>query len=150
MLQIFIDADACPVRHETYRVAQRYELMVWVVANQWMDMPDDPSIRLEVVNVGFDAADDWIVEHVERGDIVITDDIPLSARCLEKDARVLTNRGEVRSKESIGAALAMRELMQYMRDSGESKGGQKPLQEKDRRYFLQELDKLVHSVKKYG
>lgn len=150
MLDIYIDADACPVRDEVYRVAERYQLMVWVVANQWMNMPDDPSIRLEVVNDGFDAADDWIVEHVHSGDIVITDDIPLSARCLEKGTRVITNRGELRDSDSIGTAMAMRELMQYMRDAGESKGGQKPLQEKDRRLFLQELDKLVHSVKKYG
>ncbi len=150
MLNIYVDADACPVKNEIYRVAKRYELMCWVVANQWINMPDDPSIRLEVVDDGFDAADNWIAEHVEHGDIVITDDIPLAARCIEKNARVLTGRGEVRDAGSIGEALAMRELMQYVRSSGDVKGGQKPMDDRDRNKFVQKLDQLVHAVKKHG
>jgi uncharacterized protein YaiI (UPF0178 family) len=113
-----------------------------------MDMPNDPSIRLEVVNDGFDAADDWIVERVKPGDVVITDDIPLASRSLEKGALVLTNRGEIRDANSIGEALAMRELMQYMRSSGEVRGGNKPIDDQDRRLFQQQLEKLIHVAKK--
>ncbi len=143
MPRIYIDADACPVREETYRVAARHQLMVWVVANQWMNMPNDPSIRLEVVDDGFDAADKWIVERVQAGDVVVTDDIPLASLCLEKSAQVITNRGEVRDTKSIGEALAMRELMQYLRDTGESRGGQKPIEKKDRKRFMQQLEKML-------
>ncbi|MBA2481555.1 MAG: YaiI/YqxD family protein [Planctomycetes bacterium] len=150
MLHIYIDADACPVKAETYRVAKRHALRVSVVANQWMDMPNDPSIRLEVVDDGFDAADHWIVERVGRGDIVITDDIPLASRCIAKGARVLTARGQIHDEQSIGGALAQRELMQYLRESGTVSGGQKPMHANDRARFLQELEKLVHSVKKHG
>lgn len=141
---IYIDADACPVKDETYAVAKRYELLVHVVANQWMGMPDDPMIRLEVVDDGFDAADDWIAERAGPGAIVISDDIPLAKRCLDAGALVITNRGEVRTHDSIGEALAMRELMQYLRDAGDAGGGQKPFDAGDRRHFREELDRLVH------
>jgi uncharacterized protein len=150
MLRIFIDADACPVKAETYRVAKRHGLLVSVVANQWMDMPNDPMVRLEVVDDGFDAADDWIVERAARGDIVITEDIPLASRCIAKGARVLTGRGTIHDERSIGGALAQRELMQYLRDAGTVKGGQKPMNDQDRARYLQELEKLIHSVKKHG
>ncbi|MBA3708799.1 MAG: YaiI/YqxD family protein [Planctomycetes bacterium] len=150
MLRIFIDADACPVKAETYRVAKRHALLVTVVANQWMDMPNDPMVRLEVVDDGFDAADHWIVEHAARGDIVICDDIPLTARCIAKGTRVLTGRGLIHDENSIGGALASRELMQYLRDAGAVKGGQKPMSEQDRALYLRELEKLIHSVKKHG
>ena len=150
MLHIHIDADACPVKEETYKVAKRHGLMVTVVANQWMSMPNDPTIRLEVVDDGFDAADDWIVAHVGKGDIVISEDIPLAARCLTKGARVLTGRGRIYDEGSIGGALAQRQLMQYLRGAGDVKGGAKPMQASDRALFLQELEKLIHSVKKHG
>ncbi len=150
MLHVFIDADACPVKDETYRVAKRYALAVTVVANQWINMPNDPTIRLTVVDDGFDAADNWIAERVGAGDIVVSDDIPLSARCLAKGARVITGRGEVRDKDSIGDALAQRELMQYLRGAGDVRGGPKPMQAQDRNRFMQELDRLVHAVKKHG
>jgi uncharacterized protein YaiI (UPF0178 family) len=88
-LKIYIDADACPVKEETYRVARRYDISVTVVANSWMRVPGEGSIRLQVVEGDFDAADDWIVEHVERDDIVISGDIPLAARCIEKGAAVI-------------------------------------------------------------
>ena len=146
MPAIYIDADACPVKDEVYKVAQRHGLMVWVVANQWMNMPNDPSIRLEVVDDGFDAADDWIAERAGASDIVITDDIPLASRCIKNNAKILTNRGQERDESSIGEALAMRELMQYMRDAGESKGGQKPMTDKDRRSFAMRLDQIVQQV----
>jgi len=145
MPTIYIDADACPVKDETYAVAARHGLLVRVVANQWMGMPNDPMIRLEVVDDGFDAADDWIVEAVQAGDIVISDDIPLAARCLERGASVLSNRGERRSESSIGEALAMRELMQYLREAGAASGGQQPMQDRDRRQFMQALEFLISS-----
>jgi uncharacterized protein len=150
VLHLFIDADACPVKDEAYRVAKRYGMAVTVVANQWMGMPNDPTIRLEVVDDGFDAADDLIVARVGRGDIVVTDDIPLSGRCIAKGARVITARGEVRDADSIGADLAQRELMQYLRGAGEVRGGARPMQDRDRNQFVQALDKLVHSVRKHG
>jgi uncharacterized protein YaiI (UPF0178 family) len=150
VLRIYIDADACAVKEETYRVAKRHALIVIVVANQWMNMPNDPTIRLEVVDDGFDAADNWIVEQVGPGDIVITEDIPLASRSIGKGARVLTGRGTIYDEQSIGSALAQRELMQYLRDAGTIKGGQKPMQPKDRAAFMQELEKLVHSVRKHG
>jgi uncharacterized protein YaiI (UPF0178 family) len=146
----YVDGDACPVKAECYRVAKRYSWPVVVVANQWMSMPDDPTVRLEVVDDGFDAADDWIAERCAAGDIVITDDIPLAQRCLQRQSRVLTSRGEERDLDTIGSAMAMRELMQYVRDSGEGRTGPKPLLDKDRKRFLQELDKLVHAVRKFG
>ncbi len=150
MLHIYIDADACPVKPETYKVAKRHALVVTVVANQWMDMPNDPSVRLEVVDDGFDAADDWIAERVGRGDIVISDDIPLAARCIAKGARVLTGRGAIYDEQSIGSALAQRGLMQYLREAGAVSGGQRPIQARDRTLYMQELDRLVHAVRKHG
>jgi uncharacterized protein len=150
MLTIYIDADACPVKAETYRIAKRYGLLVMVIANQWINMPNDPMIRLEVVDDGFDAADNWICEKTSTGDIVITDDIPLAARCLTKGSRVLTNRGEIRDSNSISDALAQRQLLQYLRGAGDIRGGSKPMQDEDRHHFMQQLDKLIHAVKKHG
>ncbi|MFW5860164.1 MAG: YaiI/YqxD family protein [Planctomycetota bacterium] len=150
MTIIYIDADACPVKDETYRVASRYALLVYVVANSWMRMPDDPQIRLEVVGDGFDAADDWIAERAGAGDVVVTDDIPLAARCIAAGALVITTRGERRDTNSIGDAMAMRELMQYMRAAGEVGGGPKALDERDRRHFRQELDKVVTAALRAG
>ncbi len=146
MAKIYVDADACPVKAEVYAVAKRLNLLVHVVANQWMTMPNDPMIRLEVVDDGFDAADHWIVEKATGTDVVVTDDILLAGRCIEKGARVITNRGVVRDAGNIGEALAMRGLMQYMRASGDMSGGQKPLDESDRRRFRQALDKLIHAA----
>jgi uncharacterized protein len=148
MLNLFIDADACPVKDEAYRVAKRHGFTVSVVANQWMNMPNDPNIRLEVVDDGFDAADNWIAEYCERGDVVITEDIPLAARCIAKGARVLTGRGKIYDENSIGGAVAARELMQYLREAGTIKGGQKPMQEEDRREFAMELEKMMAGVRK--
>ena len=138
------------MKEETYQVAKRHGLMVTVVANQWMNMPNDPTIRLEVVDDGFDAADDWIVAHIGPGDIVISEDIPLAARCLAKGARVLTGRGRIYDEGSIGGALAQRQIMQYLRGAGDVKGGAKPMQASDRALFRQELEKLIHAVKKHG
>lgn len=146
MSEIYVDADSCPMKDEIYRIAGRYGLLVRVVANQWMNMPNDPMIRLEVVDNGFDAADDWIAERVGPTDVVITDDIPLAQRCLTRGAAVLTNRGEERSDRSIGEAMAMRELMQYVREAGGEAGGQRSLANADRRRFCASLQRVLERL----
>ena len=145
MSTIFVDADACPVKDEVYRVARRYRMPVRVVANSRLRVPVDPLIQLVVVTGHFDAADDWIVEHVEAGDIAVTADIPLAARCLAKGARVLDPKGRVFTEEAIGDALATRELMAYLRDLGEVGGGPAPYDKRDRSRFLQYLDDLIQA-----
>jgi hypothetical protein len=149
-ISLYIDADACPVKQETYKVAKRHGLAVTVVAHQWMDMPNDPSVRLEVVGDGFDEADDCIAGRVGQGDIVISDDIPLAARCIAKGARVLTGRGGTYDEHSIGSALAQRGLMQYLREAGAVSGGQRPFQDRDRALYQQELDRLINAVRTHG
>jgi uncharacterized protein YaiI (UPF0178 family) len=148
VLDIYVDADACPVKNEVYRVAGRYGLEVIVVANSWMRVPDDPRISIEVVTDGFDAADDWIAERAGTGDIVITADIPLAARCLEVGARVLGPTGRPFDAENIGAALATRELLADLRAGGEFAGGPPPLEKRDRSRFLQRLDEEVQTIRR--
>ncbi len=149
MLKIFVDADACPVKEEVYRVAKRYGLDVVLVSNSRMRTPDEPWIRLVVVKDNkLDAADDWIAEQASEGDIVISADIPLASRCLKKGALVLGCTGREFTDDSIGGALATRELLQQFRDSGVNMGGPAPFEKKDRSRFLQKLDELVVRVKK--
>ncbi len=119
MLEIYIDADACPVKDEIYRVAERYGLQVRVVANGWMRVPDHPLIERVIVTEGLDVADDWIVEHAGVGDIVVTADIPLADRCVKKGARVLAPTGRPFTPQSIGNDLATRNLMTELRDTGQ-------------------------------
>jgi uncharacterized protein YaiI (UPF0178 family) len=148
MLTIFVDADACPVKEEIYRVAARHGLDVVVVANAAMRVPTDAKIRLQVVSDGFDAADDWIVEHADRGDIVVTSDIPLADRSLKKGAFVLGSNGRPFTEESIGDALAAREMSQELREMGVMKGGPAPFQKRDRSAFLQQLDAAIHVIRR--
>ena len=148
MLHIFVDADACPVKSEIYRVADRCALDVTLVANSRMRTPDNARVRLEVVEAGFDAADDWIVDHVGVDDIVVTSDILLAGRCLEKGARVLGSTGKPFTDANIGPALATRDLMSELRDYGEMGGGPPPLRPRDRSRFLQELDKIVQAIRR--
>jgi uncharacterized protein len=145
MPRILIDADSCPVKDETYKVAKRCGLDVVLVAAQWLRVPTEPWISLEVVKDEgqLDAADDWIVEHAEPGDIVVTEDILLAGRCLEKGARVVSPRARVFTADSIGEAIAMRELMAGLRETGEVTGGAPPFDKRDRSIFLQRLDELV-------
>lgn len=143
MLHIFVDADACPVKTEVYRVATRYRLGVTLVANAWMRTPDCPWLNLKIVGEEPDAADDWIVINAESGDIVVTSDIPLAGRCLQKQARVLTPKGKQFTDSNIGSALATREILAGLRSAGEITGGPLPLSNHDRSRFLQELDRLV-------
>lgn len=145
MITLFVDADACPVKDEVYRVARRYRLPVRVVANSRMRVPVDPLFQMVVVTGHFDAADDWIVEHIQPGDIAVTADIPLAARCLAKGARVLDAKGRVFTEESIGDVLANRELMAYLRDMGDMGGGPAPYAPRDRSRFLQYLDDLIQA-----
>ena len=146
MIQVYVDADACPVKEEVFRVAARYGLRVFVVSNGRIRVPADPLVEMVVVTGRFDAADDWIVARVTETDVAVTSDIPLAARCLEKGARVLDPKGKVYSAESIGDALANRELMAYLRDSGTITGGPAPFEPRDRSRFLQKLDDLVQAI----
>ena len=146
--KIWIDADGCPVKDEVYRVAERYKLKVILVANKWMRHPDRDWITLEVVKDLFDAADDYIVENLVEKDIVITTDIELAARCLEKEARVISPRGNIFNEDSIGEALARRELASHLRDIGVMGGGPPPFEKSDRSLFLQKLDQVIQAIKR--
>lgn len=146
MLHIFVDADACPVKQEVYRVASRFRLEVTLVANSWMRVPDERWIALEVVKDGFDAADDWIVEHVQPDDIVITADIPLAGRCIKKGARVISPTGKPFTEDNIGMAVATRDLMSELRNAGEITGGPPPLTKRDRARFLEQLNNVIQSI----
>ncbi|MSS70498.1 MAG: YaiI/YqxD family protein [Candidatus Latescibacteria bacterium] len=148
MLDIFIDADGCPVKPEVYRVAQRYGLRVTLVSNTWMRTPPEDWIELVVVDGQPDAADDWIVEHVRPHDIVISGDIPLASRCLEKGALVLGPTGRVFTQDSIGEALASRDLMSQLRDLGTVTGGPAPFEKRDRSRFLQRLDETIQAARR--
>lgn len=143
MIQIFVDGDACPVKDEVYRVAKRHALNVKIVANAGMYVPEDSRVELVVVSDGFDAADDWIVENVKEWDIVVSDDIPLAARCLKQGARVLNSKGREQTENSIGGALANREFLAQLREHGLASGGPAPFSTKDRSCFLQRLENLV-------
>ncbi len=148
VLEIFIDADGCPVKPEVYRVAQRYGLHVTVVANSWIRIPYEAWLELVVVEGQFDAADDWIVEHVVEKDIVISGDIPLAARCLEKGALVLGPRGDAFTEASIGEALASRALLAHLRELGTITGGPAPFEQRDRSRFLQRLDETIQAARR--
>ena len=140
---IYVDADACPVKDEIYRVALRCQTPVFVVANSFMRVPQHPLITIRVVDAGPDVADDWIAERAEPGDIIVTNDIPLAARGLERGAEVLAPSGKLFTTASIGAALAQRELMEHLRSFGEGQGGPKPFSVQDRSRFLSALDAAV-------
>jgi uncharacterized protein YaiI (UPF0178 family) len=140
--KIFVDADGCPVKQEVYRVALRYGVHVTLVANTWMRIPEENGFELVVVENDFDAADDWIVKEVSEGDIVVTGDIPLADRCLRLGARVLGLRGREFTEDSIGEAMASRELSSELRDLGILTGGPKPFDKRDRSRFLQRLDAM--------
>jgi uncharacterized protein YaiI (UPF0178 family) len=143
MIEIFIDADACPVKDEVYAVAARLGLPVVVVANQRIHVPRDVGIEMIVVGAGADAADDWITEDIRSGDIVITADIPLAARCLEKGAHALGTHGREFTPESIGGALAAREIKASIREGGGVAGGPAPMTGRERSRFSNALDAMA-------
>lgn len=145
---LYIDADACPVKEEAYRVARRHKLKVILVANSHMRTPIDERIELVVVGGGLDVADDWIAEHAGVADVVVTADIPLADRCLKKGALVLGPTGRLFTEDMIGEALATREILSQMRDVGINTGGPAPFAKRDRSRFLQSLEEAIRSAVK--
>lgn len=146
--RVFVDADACPVKSEVYRVTGRHGLQVILVANSWMRIPDDPRISLEVVDAGLDEADDRIVEAVGPDDVVVTADVPLASRCLEKGARVLGITGKPFTRDNIGDAVATRDLLAELREGGEATGGPPPFTKADRSRFLQKLEETIQAARR--
>ena len=147
-MRIYVDADACPVKAEVQRVARRHAVPVTLVAGSWMRVPMDPNLHLEVVDRALDAADDWIVEHIEPGDVVITSDIPLAARCLAKGACALGATGREFTESNIGDALATRTLLSDLRGAGEVVRGPAAFDPRDRSRFLQALDLALHRARR--
>jgi hypothetical protein len=147
---IYVDADACPVKDEVYRVAGRYGLEVHVVANSPIAVPREPWIHRVVVPGGLDVADDWIAERAIGGDVVITADIPLADRSVKAGATVLAPNGRLFDQTAIGMALATRNLMDGLRSAGEMTRGPKPFQPKDRSAFLSALDLAITRLKRAG
>jgi uncharacterized protein len=150
MTEIYIDADACPVRDEVYRVAERLNLKVFVVSNGSRPIrpSPNPDITMITVSDGADAADHWIAEHIGAADICVTADIPLASRCLAKDARALAPNGKIWTRDNIGNALAGREVSRHLRELGMIGGGAAPFSKSDRSHFLQALDTLIQAARR--
>jgi hypothetical protein len=146
--RIYIDADACPVKDEIYRVAARFGLPVSVVAGQFIRVPQDPLIERIAAGSGMDAADDWIAERAGKGDIVVTSDIPLASRCVKAGAEVIAPNGKPFTEQSIGMTLAVRNLMTDLRSTGEVTGGPKSFAPRDRSAFLSALDQTIRRLQR--
>jgi uncharacterized protein len=149
-IEIFIDADACPVKDETYKVAARHNVKTWVVANSWINVPREALIERVVVSAGPDVADDWIAERARRGTVVITTDVPLAARCVKTGADTIAPNGRAFSEQAIGMALATRNLMDQLRSEGQTTRGPPPFAPKDRSAFLSALDLALVRLKRAG
>ena len=147
-IRIFIDADACPVKDEIYRVAARHGLKVYVVSNGFIRVPNEPFIERVAAEPGMDAADDWIAERAGKGDIVVTADIPLASRCVKAAAEVIAPNGRAFTESAIGMTLAVRNLMQSLREAGEVTSGPRPFSPRDRSAFLSTLDQTIRRVRK--
>jgi len=145
-MQIYVDADACPVKGEVLRVAERHGLTIHMVSNSWMRLAESPLIRRVVVAEGSDGADDWIAARIGARDIAVTTDIPLASRCLATGARVLGPTGKPFTEEGIGMALAVRDLHAHLRDRGEIRGGPPAFSKADRSRFLQALEHAVQAI----
>ena len=143
-ITLYIDADACPVKDEVYRVGQRYRLKAWVVSNSFIAIPPSPLIARMIVDAGPDVADDWIAEQARPGDVVVTNDIPLAGRALKAGAAAIAPNGRLFTEDSIGAALSQRALMEHLRSTGAVTGGPKPFDRNDRARFLQALDETIN------
>ncbi len=155
IISIFIDADACPVKQEIYRVAERHALKgvalkVFVVSNSPIAVPRDEFVERVVVGAGMDEADNWIAERAKRGDIVITADVPLASHCVKADATVIAPNGRPFTKDSIGMTLATRNLMDSLRSAGEITSGPKPFSPRDRSEFLSALDRAIVRLTRDG
>jgi uncharacterized protein YaiI (UPF0178 family) len=149
-ITLYIDADACPVKEEVYKVAARYGLKTFVVANAFINVPRDPLIERVVVPAGPDVADDWIAERAGAGCVIITADIPLASRGVKAGAEVISPKGKLFTEASIGMALATRNLMEDLRSAGETTRGPSPFSPKDRSAFLSALDLAVNRLKRAG
>lgn len=148
MVEIYIDADACPVKDETVQVAARHGLKTYLVSDGGIRPSQNPLVELVIVDQGPDAADDWIADNIQKADICVTNDIPLAARCMERGALAIRPNGEPFTENGIGIALANRELMQGLRESGEITGGPKPFSKSDRSEFLNRLETTVQEAKR--
>jgi len=149
-IQIYVDADACPVKNEVYRVAERHGLKVFVVSNSFINVPRDPMIERVVVGQGMDEADNWIAERAVRGDIVITADVPLASRSFKAGAAVIAPNGKPFDENSIGMTVATRNLLHELRSAGEITGGPRPFSPQDRSQFLQAFDRAIMRLKREG
>jgi hypothetical protein len=148
VLEIYVDGDACPVKQEVLKVAERHQLTVHMVGNSWLRIGDSPLINRVVVPEGPDAADDWIAEHIGDGDVAVTSDIPLADRCIKAGARVLGPTGRPFTEQSIGMALAMRDLKAHLRETGEISGAGPGFSKRDRSQFLSALEDLIQASKR--
>ena len=148
MVDIYVDADACPVKNETLRVAARHNLKTYLVSDGGIRPGQDPLVELVIVSRGADAADDWIADQIQKADICITNDIPLAARCLERGALAINPNGQPFTEDGIGMALAKRELLQSLRERGEITGGPRPFSKSDRSEFLNRLETAVQAAKR--
>lgn len=145
---IYVDADACPVKDEALRVADRHGLAIYYVSNAWMRLPEGANVHRVLVPEGADTADDWIAERAGTGDIAVTADIPLASRCLKAGAQVIGPTGKPFTDANIGTALAMRELSQHLRETGESRGFNASFTKADRSRFLEALELAVQKAKR--
>lgn len=150
MTAIYLDADACPVKVETYRVAGRFGVRTLVVANDWLQVPDSPLIERVMVEPGLDRADDWIAERAGPGDVVVTSDVPLAHRCVTAGARVLAPTGKAFTPQSIGNDLATRDLMTSLRETGTIRGSGRAFTKQDRSKYLTALDTALQQIKRTG
>jgi hypothetical protein len=148
LLEIYVDADGCPVKDEAYRVAGRYGLRVWVVANDWLRVPDDPLVTRVVVSEGLDRADDWIAERIGPGDVAITADVPLAYRCVKRGAQAIAPNGRRFLEATIGVDLADRNLVTALREAGAIQGGGRPFSRQDRSRFLGALDQAIQAQRR--
>lgn len=148
MLHIYVDADACPVKDEVFRVARRHDLPVVLVSSQWMRVPGEGRVTMQVVPAGMDAADDWIASHAGAGDVVITADVPLAARCVAAGAAVIGTSGRPFTEDNVGEALATRDLLAGLRGAGEVTGGPPPFGPRDRSRFLQALEQAIQTIRR--
>jgi uncharacterized protein len=146
--RIYVDADACPVKDEIYRVAARHRLAVVVVAVGFIRVPQDPLIERVAAGGSPDAADNWIAERAGAGDIVITADVPLASRCVKAGAAVIAPNGRPFTEESIGMTLAVRNLMHDLRSAGEVTGGPRPFSPRDRSAFLSALEEAIRRLQR--
>lgn len=148
MVEIYVDADACPVKDEVLRVAARHGIRTRMVSDGGIRPSRDPMVEVIIVTRGADAADDWIADHIGSKDICVTNDIPLAARCLEKGATAVKPNGDEFTPDGIGMALANRELMQTLRETGEITGGPRPFAKADRSRFLDRLEVMVQAARR--